>query len=61
MSDLPIAAASVTQSYASGQTNNLMKIEKKIEEDTRNDNKILTDLDMIIHNLEKQQQANEGL
>ena len=61
MRDLPIAAASVTQSYASGQTNNLMKIEKRIEEDTQNDNKILTDLDMIIHNLEKQQEANAGL
>jgi len=60
MRDLPIAAASVTQSYASGQTNNLMKIEKKIEEDTRNDDKILTDLDTIIHNLEKQQQADTG-
>ena len=39
----------------------MSKIEQKIEEDNKNDNKILTDLDMIIHNLEKQQKASEGL
>lgn len=34
-------------------------LEKKIEEDNHNDNQILSDLDMIIQNLEKQQQESE--
>ena len=35
--------------------NNLGHIGVKIQEDNRNDTKILSDLDMIINNLERQQ------
>jgi len=53
--------SSTAQSFASNQTNNMPQIEQKIEEDGKNDNQILTDLDMIIHNLEKQQRENRNM
>lgn len=34
---------------------NLGQIENKIAEDNQNDNQILSNIDQIIHNLEKQQ------
>jgi len=34
---------------------NLGQIENKINEDNQNDNQILSNIDQIIHNLEKQQ------
>jgi len=34
---------------------NLGQIEDKIAEDNQNDNQILSNIDQIIHNLEKQQ------
>jgi len=50
-------AAKQRQSQATASGDNLHKITKQIDEANHNDNQILSDLDMIIHNLESQQQT----
>ena len=52
-------AGKAVESVQLSGPNNLPALEKRIEEDNHNDNQILSDLDLIIQNLEKQQQESE--